>query len=55
MGGIGAPGVVGPGPLRVCFFGDSFLNGTGDDACLGRACAAAPTPACNGRFSGTRC
>lgn len=30
--------------IRVCFFGDSFVNGTGDDACLGwvgRACAAA--------------
>jgi lysophospholipase L1-like esterase len=30
-------------PFRVCFFGDSFVNGTGDDACLGwvgRACAA---------------
>ena len=29
--------------IRVCFFGDSFVNGTGDDACLGwvgRACAA---------------
>jgi len=36
-------------PLRVCFFGDSFVNGTGDDACLGwvgRACAA-------GRRNGT--
>ena len=31
-------------PIRVCFFGDSFVNGTGDDTCLGwvgRACAAA--------------
>ena len=31
-------------PIRICFFGDSFVNGTGDDACLGwvgRACAAA--------------
>nr|WP_314074142.1 GDSL-type esterase/lipase family protein [uncultured Roseococcus sp.] len=31
-------------PLRLCFFGDSMVNGTGDDACLGwvgRACAAA--------------
>lgn len=31
-------------PLRICFFGDSMVNGTGDDACLGwvgRACAAA--------------
>lgn len=30
-------------PIRVCFFGDSFVNGTGDDACLGwvgRACAS---------------
>jgi acyl-CoA thioesterase I len=29
--------------LRVCFFGDSFVNGTGDDDCLGwvgRLCAA---------------
>jgi len=29
--------------IRVCFFGDSFVNGAGDDACLGwvgRACAA---------------
>lgn len=31
-------------PLRICFFGDSMVNGTGDDACLGWvgcACAAA--------------
>jgi acyl-CoA thioesterase-1 len=31
-------------PLRICFFGDSMVNGTGDDACLGwvgRACSAA--------------
>jgi acyl-CoA thioesterase-1 len=31
-------------PMRICFVGDSFVNGTGDDACLGwvgRACAAA--------------
>jgi acyl-CoA thioesterase I len=31
------------GPMRICFFGDSFVNGTGDDACLGwvgRVCAA---------------
>src|SRR3954451_17927814 len=31
------------GPIRLCFFADSFVNGTGDDACLGwvgRACAA---------------
>ncbi|MEQ8348119.1 MAG: GDSL-type esterase/lipase family protein [Sneathiellaceae bacterium] len=30
--------------MRICFFGDSFVNGTGDDACLGwvgRVCAAA--------------
>ena len=29
--------------MRICFFGDSFVNGTGDDACLGwvgRVCAA---------------
>jgi len=29
--------------MRVCFIGDSFVNGTGDDACLGwvgRVCAA---------------
>jgi lysophospholipase L1-like esterase len=29
--------------MRVCFFGDSFVNGTGDDDCLGwvgRLCAA---------------
>jgi lysophospholipase L1-like esterase len=29
--------------VRVCFFGDSFVNGTGDDTCLGwvgRVCAA---------------
>jgi lysophospholipase L1-like esterase len=29
--------------VRVCFFGDSFVNGTGDDDCLGwvgRLCAA---------------
>lgn len=28
--------------MRICFFGDSFTNGTGDDACLGwvgRVCA----------------
>ena len=32
--------------LRVCFVGDSFVNGTGDPAYLGwtgRACAAAPS------------
>jgi acyl-CoA thioesterase-1 len=30
--------------MRICFFGDSMVNGTGDDACLGwvgRACAEA--------------
>ncbi|MFC3230182.1 GDSL-type esterase/lipase family protein [Marinibaculum pumilum] len=30
--------------MRICFFGDSFVNGTGDDACLGwvgRLCAQA--------------
>jgi len=30
--------------MRICFFGDSFVNGTGDDDCLGwtgRVCAAA--------------
>jgi acyl-CoA thioesterase I len=29
--------------MRVCFFGDSFVNGTGDDTCLGwvgRVCSA---------------
>jgi acyl-CoA thioesterase I len=29
--------------IRLCFFGDSFVNGTGDDACLGwvgRVCSA---------------
>lgn len=33
-----------PHPIRICFFGDSMVNGTGDDAALGwvgRACAAA--------------
>jgi acyl-CoA thioesterase-1 len=31
-------------PVRICFFGDSMVNGTGDDACLGwvgRICASA--------------
>ena len=23
--------------MRICFIGDSFVNGTGDDACLGWA------------------
>ncbi len=30
--------------MKICFFGDSFVNGTGDDTCLGwtgRVCAAA--------------
>ena len=30
-------------PMRICFIGDSFVQGTGDDACLGwvgRVCAA---------------
>lgn len=30
--------------MRICFFGDSFVQGTGDDTCLGwagRLCAAA--------------
>jgi acyl-CoA thioesterase-1 len=30
--------------IRICFFGDSIVNGTGDDACLGwvgRVCSAA--------------
>jgi acyl-CoA thioesterase I len=30
--------------MRICFFGDSMVNGTGDDACLGwvgRICSAA--------------
>jgi acyl-CoA thioesterase I len=30
--------------MRICFFGDSFVHGTGDDTCLGwvgRLCAAA--------------
>jgi acyl-CoA thioesterase I len=29
--------------MRICFFGDSFVNGAGDDSCLGwvgRVCAA---------------
>jgi lysophospholipase L1-like esterase len=37
------PGVVRVA-RRICFVGDSFVNGTGDDACLGwsgRVCAAA--------------
>jgi len=37
-------------PMRICFFGDSFVNGTGDDACLGwvgRACAAARHAGCD--------
>ena len=30
--------------IRICFFGDSIVNGTGDDACLGwvgRVCSSA--------------
>lgn len=30
--------------MRICFFGDSFVHGTGDDDCLGwpsRLCAEA--------------
>ena len=30
--------------MRICFIGDSFVNGTGDDDCLGwtgRICSAA--------------
>jgi acyl-CoA thioesterase-1 len=30
--------------MRICFFGDSIVNGTGDDDCLGwtgRICSAA--------------
>jgi acyl-CoA thioesterase I len=36
--------------IRVCFFGDSFVNGTGDDTCLGwvgRACAASRHQGCD--------
>jgi acyl-CoA thioesterase-1 len=44
-------GVVGRHtPMRICFFGDSFVNGTVDDACLGwagRACAAARHAGCD--------
>src|SRR5688500_4352961 len=32
------------GDIRICFIGDSFVNGTGDDTALGwvgRVCAAA--------------
>lgn len=39
-----------PAPLRICFFGDSMVNGTGDDACLGwvgRAAAAARRGGCD--------
>ncbi|MFO1069911.1 MAG: GDSL-type esterase/lipase family protein [Geminicoccaceae bacterium] len=38
-----------PAP-RICFFGDSLVNGTGDDACLGwvgRACVAARHAGCD--------
>ena len=36
--------------LRVCFIGDSFTNGTGDDTCLGwvgRVCAASRRQGCD--------
>jgi acyl-CoA thioesterase-1 len=36
-------------PIRVCFFGDSFVNGTGDDACLGWVGRACATSRRNGR------
>lgn len=41
---IGTSPAVTGGPIRICFFGDSFVNGTGDGAALGwvgRACASA--------------
>jgi lysophospholipase L1-like esterase len=37
-------------PMRLCFFGDSMVNGTGDDTCLGwvgRVCAAARRGGCD--------
>jgi lysophospholipase L1-like esterase len=37
-------------PVRICFFGDSMVNGTGDDACLGwvgRICSAARRSGCD--------
>ena len=36
--------------MRICFFGDSFVNGTGDDACLGwvgRICVRARESGCD--------
>lgn len=36
--------------VRLCFIGDSFVNGTGDDACLGwvgRVCAARRAAGCD--------
>ncbi len=36
--------------MRICFFGDSFVNGTGDPACLGwagRICAEARRNGCD--------
>jgi acyl-CoA thioesterase I len=41
---------VGLRAIRICFFGDSMVNGTGDDACLGwvgRVCAAARRRGCD--------
>ena len=37
-------------PMRLCFFGDSMVNGTGDDSCLGwvgRICASARRGRCD--------
>jgi acyl-CoA thioesterase I len=37
-------------PMRICFFGDSMVNGTGDDSCLGwvgRICASARRGGCD--------
>ena len=36
--------------MRICFFGDSFVNGTGDDDCRGwpgRLCAEARQRGCD--------
>jgi lysophospholipase L1-like esterase len=36
--------VIDDSPMRICFVGDSFVNGTGDPECLGwagRICAVA--------------
>src|ERR1044071_4238499 len=36
--------------MRICFIGDSYVNGTGDDDCLGwtgRICAAARQRGCD--------